>query len=188
MARYSKEHRDKTRAHLLETARREFRLHGFDALSIDKLTAAAGLTRGAFYVHFASKEALVSEVLEIEAGLLEALREAAGKRSKKELAAQAFEAYLDPEHRDELVQCPLVAHPMDARRGGPGRAERYAAQVASLVDAVTDVVGDSREDDAIAITVMAIGAAVLSSATDAPLAERVAGVARSEIRRRMKRR
>lgn len=50
-------HRD-ARLRLLEAARDLVRAQGFAATSIDQLCRAAGVTKGAFFHHFASKEAL----------------------------------------------------------------------------------------------------------------------------------
>lgn len=46
------------RARLIEAARSLVRHRGFAATSVDDLCAAAGVTKGAFFHHFASKEAL----------------------------------------------------------------------------------------------------------------------------------
>ncbi len=47
-----------TRTRLLDTALRLVRERGFAATSVNDLCAAAGVTKGAFYHHFASKEQL----------------------------------------------------------------------------------------------------------------------------------
>lgn len=46
------------RAKLLEAARDIVRNKGFNATSVDELCGAAGVTKGAFFHHFSSKEAL----------------------------------------------------------------------------------------------------------------------------------
>jgi TetR/AcrR family transcriptional regulator, transcriptional repressor for nem operon len=46
------------RLKLLEAARDIIRTKGFSATSVDELCSAAGVTKGAFFHHFASKEAL----------------------------------------------------------------------------------------------------------------------------------
>ncbi|PTR07254.1 MULTISPECIES: TetR/AcrR family transcriptional regulator [unclassified Novosphingobium] len=46
------------RARLLDAATKLIREKGFTATSVDELCAAAGVTKGAFFHHFASKEAL----------------------------------------------------------------------------------------------------------------------------------
>jgi len=57
---YAPEHKEQTRARIVECARRMFNRHGFDAVSIDQIMASAGLTHGGFYHHFANQEALYS--------------------------------------------------------------------------------------------------------------------------------
>lgn len=50
--------RGEARARLIDAARSLVRQRGFAATSVDDLCAAAGVTKGAFFHHFASKEAL----------------------------------------------------------------------------------------------------------------------------------
>lgn len=50
--------RGEARARLIEAARSLVRHKGFAATSVDDLCAAAGVTKGAFFHHFPSKEAL----------------------------------------------------------------------------------------------------------------------------------
>ena len=58
--RYGKEHKQATRRRIIETAGRRFKRDGIDGSGIATLMADAGLTNGAFYAHFASKEDLVA--------------------------------------------------------------------------------------------------------------------------------
>ena len=60
---YAPEHKEQTRARIVECARRMFNRNGFEAVSIDQIMASAGLTRGGFYHHFANKEELYSEAI-----------------------------------------------------------------------------------------------------------------------------
>lgn len=53
-----------TRRALVEAALHEFAERGFDAPSLDSICARAGFTRGAFYVHFSSRDELVSAAME----------------------------------------------------------------------------------------------------------------------------
>ena len=52
-----------TRQMILDSAARLFALEGFEKVSIDSIMESAGLTRGAFYSHFASKTELYTEAI-----------------------------------------------------------------------------------------------------------------------------
>jgi AcrR family transcriptional regulator len=55
---------EETRAKLLESALQTFSQVGFEAASIDEICAAAGVSKGAYYHHFPSKQAVFIELLE----------------------------------------------------------------------------------------------------------------------------
>ena len=55
--------KEATRQVLKETSLRCFCEHGFNRASIGLITQAAGVAHGTFYVHFASKEAVLEELL-----------------------------------------------------------------------------------------------------------------------------
>lgn len=65
---------ERTRAELLAAARTAFAEHGYVNVSLRDITESLGLTKGAMYHHFASKEALLEQVLtQIETELLDRL-------------------------------------------------------------------------------------------------------------------
>jgi len=51
-----------TRRHILDAAARAFAEHGFSGISLNDIVRVSGLTKGAFYFHFPSKEALALAV------------------------------------------------------------------------------------------------------------------------------
>lgn len=68
-----------TRAALIEVATELFATNGYDATAIPAVLGAAGVSRGALYHHFESKEALFEAVLEsIEAQAMVKVTRAAG--------------------------------------------------------------------------------------------------------------
>jgi AcrR family transcriptional regulator len=69
---------EETRANILDAAVRRFALAGYDAASVDDICAEAGVSKGAFYHHFPTKQAIFLALLDgwlktVDAGL-EALR------------------------------------------------------------------------------------------------------------------
>jgi AcrR family transcriptional regulator len=65
----------KRRNHIIMAALQCFHAKGFAATSVDDICAAGGISKGAFYAHYASKEALihaVAQVLASELGGLDA--------------------------------------------------------------------------------------------------------------------
>ncbi len=61
--RFEKGHKAATRRHILEVASKRFRQGGISAAGIAGIMGEAGLTNGAFYPHFKTKEELVREAL-----------------------------------------------------------------------------------------------------------------------------
>src|SRR5258708_12188346 len=59
--RKSREEAAQTRKRIVTAASEEFRKNGIVATGLNDLMSAAGLTRGGFYKHFASKDQLVAQ-------------------------------------------------------------------------------------------------------------------------------
>ncbi|WP_238412764.1 TetR/AcrR family transcriptional regulator [Saccharothrix deserti] len=96
-ARYGKEHKEATRQRIVETAGRRFEQDGIDGSGVATLMSDAGLTNGAFYAHFASKDDLVATVV------ADQLRTQAARYSTLTPGLAGLEEfvreYLSPEHR-----------------------------------------------------------------------------------------
>ena len=137
MARYSAEHKSRSREALLKSAAELFRSKGYDGVGIDELCAHAGLTRGAFYGHFAAKAAVLSEVLKGAHDFLERLRRrrARNTRGLRRQAAEVARAYLAPANRTAVASgCSMSALAADVMRGDGEAQGAYAANIANLVE------------------------------------------------------
>ena len=119
--RFEKGHKAVTRQHILEVASKCFRREGVSAAGISGIMGKAGLTNGAFYLHFESKEALVREAVG------SALAERQQNLKEKVRAGVDLEgvirSYLNQAHReDPACGCPSAALlPEIARQSVPTR-------------------------------------------------------------------
>jgi TetR/AcrR family transcriptional repressor of nem operon len=103
MARYGKEHKQATRRRIVEAAGRRLKRDGIDGSGVATLMADAGLTNGAFYAHFESKEDLVASTVRDQ------LREQR-ERYRTQSLEEIVRGYLSPQHRDDTEGgCPSAA-------------------------------------------------------------------------------
>jgi len=95
-----------TRATLRRAAREAIAEHGFAAVTVGDIAARAGVAHGTFYVHFASKEAVLDDLLaetnQALAARLAQLMAAAGPASLRDSIAAAADGFFDhfARHRD----------------------------------------------------------------------------------------
>ena len=87
MARYGKEHKEATKRRIVEAAGPRLKHDGIDGSGVAVLMADAGLTNGAFYAHFASKDDLVATVVADQLRQqLERYRRAGGRPRRRRAA------------------------------------------------------------------------------------------------------
>jgi len=170
---YSKEHKERTRERIVEAARKLFNRHGFEQVSIDQIMAAAGLTRGGFYYHFASKDELYAAAVTSFAATNPFRRslESGPVLAPDELARQLLNLYLgDAVFGDLDNHCPLYALPGDVARSGesPQRAYTHLARgLMSVFQQALDGRADA-ERRAQAIVSLCVGGMVLARTSDDP--------------------
>jgi TetR/AcrR family transcriptional repressor of nem operon len=133
--RYRTEHKEATRRRILDTAGRRFKLDGIDGSGIATLMGDAGLTNGAFYAHFQSKDDLVANVVAEE---LRAQCERISALPPGPAALEGFvRDYLSPQHRDLPADgCPSAALLAEIGRCDDASRESYTAGVRSIVDVI----------------------------------------------------
>src|ERR1041384_7135575 len=117
--RVSRAQAAKNRETVINVASRLFRQRGFDGIGLKDLMKGAGLTQGAFYKQFASKDDLAAQASRRGAeGAFRRWPAAAAANPKDPLGA-VIAFYLSTEHREERMDgCPIVALGSDAARQG----------------------------------------------------------------------
>jgi TetR/AcrR family transcriptional repressor of nem operon len=109
MVRYAKQHKVETRQRIIASAGRRLKTDGIDGSGVATLMKDAGLTNGAFYAHFDSKDDLVATVIVDQLHELDAKLVAQADPGAAGLE-QMVRWYLSPEHRDDTAEgCPNAA-------------------------------------------------------------------------------
>jgi AcrR family transcriptional regulator len=125
------QHVEATRRAVLDAARSLFGRNGYAQTSVDQIAAAARVTKGAVYHHFAGKEALFRVVhAEVEADA-QARAGAAMDPTKSAIdqIVAAVDAYLDVALDEEVRRITLVDGPAVLGLEPEGRADEQAGYV-----------------------------------------------------------
>jgi len=148
----------RTRAEILDHAARLFRLRGHAGTNIDDVMLAAGLTRGAFYAHFTSKDDLFAEAIRAGHGLLSQLR-------AKEPPA-VLKVYLDKANLTATAQsCTLAALPGDIARAPLAARLAYANILYATIAELARGRSRKLDADATVVAILAVGAVTLARAS-----------------------
>ena len=187
--RVSKQAAAENRRRILDAAATLFRQNGVDGTGVDAITEAAGLTHGAFYSRFESKEQVVAEALRIAFDESRELwaRYSDGPDNRRALET-IIDGYLSPRHRDAIGKgCPVAAlatdvarQPRKVRTAFTKKLEEGLAVLAELVPAKT---ASRRRDVAIQIYSAMLGALILSRAVnDDSLSRRMLGTVAKSLK------
>lgn len=169
--RVSRVQAEENRQAVITEASRLFRKHGFDGIGLKDLMASAGLTQGAFYKQFASKEDLAAQA---SGRAIERARRswsAAAEASPDNPMAAVVAFYLSMDHRAERMDgCPIVALGSDVARQGVDVKASFEAGIRDYLEMVGAWIGEA-EDEASRARVMAmlatmVGAMVLARAVN----------------------
>jgi AcrR family transcriptional regulator len=177
MARYDKDHKRLSRQRIVESAGRRFKRDGIDGSGVATVMKDAGLTNGAFYGHFDSKDDLVAIAISEE---LRAQREVFAALEPGLAGIEQFvRAYLSVEHRDDRAGgCPSAALLDEIGRCVDSTRQSYSDGIVSIIDDLADrLVGVEASRARVAVLGMfasMVGTIQLSRAlTDRQLADEV---------------
>jgi TetR/AcrR family transcriptional repressor of nem operon len=129
----TKEKAAENRAALVQAAGRLFRERGIDGVGVAEISKKAGLTHGALYAQFPSKEALAAEAFAsaLKGGLEQIT---AGRDGRPPTLTDYLDWYLSFDHRDNLsTGCPMSASASEAARQDKVVCERFTEGFEQLV-------------------------------------------------------
>ena len=175
--RYGKDQKHATRQRILEAAGRRFKHAGIDGAGVAAVMSDAGLTNGAFYAHFASKEDLVANVL-VDQLRAQRLSFAAQPQDRAGLEA-IIRAYLSPQHRDECADgCPSAALLDEIARRPAATRQVYTDELLGVIDDIASRLpptdSEAARSGALTIFGMMIGTLQLARAlTDRDLSDQL---------------
>jgi AcrR family transcriptional regulator len=175
--RYGKDQKQATRRRIVEAAGRRFKQDGIDGAGVAAVMSDAGLTNGAFYAHFASKEDLVANVL---ADQLRDQRQSLDSEPSDRAGLEAFvRSYLSPQHRDQSADgCPSAALLDEIARRPAATRQVFTDELIGVIDDIasrldpTDV--EAARKDALTVFGLMVGTLQLARAlTDRDLSDQL---------------
>jgi|SRR5579871_151811 len=117
---YPAGHRHEVKKRIVRSARTLFNQCGFDNVSVDRIMAHAGLTRGGFYTYFKSKSDLYAEALQCfftDPNWNSRWEGVDVDLGARDAGPQIVRAYLSRQHYEDVGNsCPMVALPSDVAR------------------------------------------------------------------------
>src|ERR1700730_7619677 len=108
--RVSRAKAKENRQNVIDVAGRLFRQHGFDGIGLKDLMKGAGLTQGAFYKQFASKDDLVAQASERAMESATRRWSAVAAENPEDPLGAVIAFYLSGGDREKKMDgCPIVA-------------------------------------------------------------------------------
>jgi TetR/AcrR family transcriptional repressor of nem operon len=186
--RVSKAQQARNREHVIAAAAKLLRERGIEGIGVDALAKAAGMTHGAVYSHFGSKEELAAAAVRQSLSEVRArwIADAGGEGSPG-LFNRLVRSYVSRSHRDQPGSgCALAAMGPEATRHGKNIRRAFSEASEALIDVMTDAgegaTGQVRQEEAIAAISTMLGAVVLARVVEDPaLSDRVLAVVRKRL-------
>lgn len=186
--RVSRVQAEENRQTVINVASRLFREHGFDGIGLKDLMEAAGLTQGAFYKQFASKEDLAAQASTRALESTSCRWTAAGVGNPGDPLGPVISFYLSAEHREEKTDgCPIVALGSDAARHGIAVKASFEAGIRMHLDVLERLISETQggefKSKAMAVLSLMVGALTLSRVVNDPgLAQAFLDTAAAQVR------
>lgn len=166
--------KDATHERIVSVAARAIRRTGYDGTGVADIMKEAGLTHGAFYSHFASREAMLAEAARKAcAESAAAVADVVAKEPPGNALAAMLNAYLSKAHVENAEQgCPLAALGSETSRQAPEVRRVATRHIKEMVDLVARQSPDWGRPDAheqalVTLSTM-VGTLLLARAVDDP--------------------
>jgi TetR/AcrR family transcriptional regulator, transcriptional repressor for nem operon len=158
---------------VINVASRLFRERGFDGIGLKDLMEGAGLTQGAFYKQFGSKEDLAVEASRRALESASHRWSDAAEQNPDDPLGAVLAFYLSGDHREEKMDgCPIVALGSDAARQGRDVKAAFEAGIKAHLEVlgrlIAETGGEASSGKAMAILSTMIGAVTLSRVVNDP--------------------
>jgi len=185
--------KEQTRARILDAASQSFRSSGYAGTGVDGIAKAAGVTSGAFYAHFGSKDGAFDAAL--ATGMDEVIESIPNFQTEfgEDWVVAFADYYLGEAHRNDLAcGCAMTTLSPEVARADPEVHMAYEAKMNRIVGLIADGLGgdsdEVRRARAWAMLSTLIGGLTLSRAVANPdiangiaAAARTAALAASEV-------
>jgi len=165
---------------ILEVAARAIRRSGYDGTGVADIMKEAGLTHGAFYAHFASREAMLAEAADRAGAQSNAATAAAVASVAPQQAMETLiRSYLSTTHLDATeAGCPIAALVSEMPRQSPEVRRVATRRIKESIDLIAQQSSDwgqaAAHERALVIAATLVGSLALARAVDEPaLAERL---------------
>jgi TetR/AcrR family transcriptional regulator, transcriptional repressor for nem operon len=166
--RYPSDQKARAKQAILQAGTRALRKNGFNGIGVDGLAASAGVTSGAFYSNFSSKEALLQEVIETCLGEPFIDSESGSPAERQHRLKEFLAMYISADHRaDPASGCVIPTLSADVARSNPQTRDAYKRRMLALVDKMSnamDGAGPAREKRAWSVIAVMAGAIAISRA------------------------
>jgi TetR/AcrR family transcriptional regulator, transcriptional repressor for nem operon len=160
--RYSRDHKDASRQHLIERGGGHAKKHGFNASGMASLAASAGVTTGALYKHFDGKADLFAAVIAAELERTARMYERVDPANEAD-ATRVLAGYLSLQHVKHPEQgCPLPSLTPEVARADD--AAKAAYQVGLLEVHANLMRLTATSEDAWTLMAQNVGAVMLARA------------------------
>jgi AcrR family transcriptional regulator len=157
---------------IVNAAARAIRRSGYDGTGVADIMKEAGLTHGAFYAHFASREAMLAEAADRAGAESNALAASVVAAVPPDQALEALmQAYLSKEHLAGIeTGCPVSALGSEMPRQSPEVRHAVTRRIKEMVDLVARQFPDwgqpSAHERALVTVATMVGTLVLARAVD----------------------